>query len=92
MSAKTAKYVFGVTPDQGNLIAAGLDRRRPDHSAFMHTFGSLTFGGVTVNNPQIEIIPDLIGAKDPANSVQTGSLMKHNDIDLRRKSPSAWTC
>ncbi len=78
MSAKTAKYVFGgITPDgSGPTSPLGSIDGDPDHIAFMHAFSSLTFGGVTVNNPQIEIVPDLIGAKDPANSVQTGSLDK----------------
>jgi hypothetical protein len=73
MSAKVAKYVFGVTADSPGSVPLGMVDGNPDHKVFGHVFSTLTFEGVTVNNPHVAIIPDLLGSKDPDNGYRTDS-------------------
>lgn len=42
------------TPQTGHLTG------KPSASTYRHIFSTLSFEGITVNNPQVEIIPDLL--------------------------------
>jgi len=65
-----AKRVFGLT-------AENADER------FEHVFQKLSFEGLEVGNPHVEIIPNKIGSKDPNNGLVTGSrLHKVDDADV----------
>lgn len=79
MSAKVAKFVFGVTADTPGSVPLGMVDGNPDHKVFGHVFSTLTFEGVTVNNPHVAIIPDLLGSKDPDNGLRTDSLIARVD-------------
>ena len=70
MSAETAKRVFGLTADSPGSVPLGT---AGGAKVFGHVFDSLTFEGVTVNQPHVVIRPDLIGSKDPDNGVRTDS-------------------
>jgi predicted aspartyl protease len=67
LSARAAKQDFGVTSEG----ASG--------KAFKHVFGKLSFEGLEVNNPNISVLPDLIGSKDPNNGYVTGSRLHRMD-------------
>jgi len=67
LSAMTAKQEFGV-PSEG---AGG--------KAFEHVFEKLSFEGLEVKNPNILVLPDLIGSKDPNNGYVTGSRLHRTD-------------
>lgn len=82
MSAKVAKFVFDVTADTPGSVPLGAVGGNPDHKIFGHVFSTLTFDGVTVTNPHIAIIPDLIGSKDPDNDYRTDSHIKRVDDDI----------
>lgn len=73
LTASNARQAFGITADSpGSVPLASVDGN-PEHRAFGHVFSTLTFEGVTVSNPHVTVIPDLVGAKDPNNSRVTGS-------------------
>lgn len=59
-----AKRVFGLTDDS---------------ERFEHIFQKLSFEGLEVGNPHIQIIPDKTGSKDPNNSFVTGSRLHRID-------------
>jgi hypothetical protein len=82
MSANTAKFVFGITADSPGSVPLGVVDHDPNHKVFGHVFGSLTFDGITVNNPHIAIMPDLLGSKDPDNDFTTGSRIQRVDDGL----------
>lgn len=82
MSARVAKFVFGVTPDSPGAVPLGTMDGNPDHKVFGHVFSTMTFEGVTVNNPHVAIIPDLIGSKDPDNGFRTDSHIARVDDDI----------
>jgi predicted aspartyl protease len=82
MSARVAKFVFGVTADTPGSVPLGTMDANPDHKVFGHVFSALTFDGVTVANPHIAVIPDLVGSKDPNNDYRTDSHIKRVDDDF----------
>ena len=63
MDADTAKFTFGVTDSSPGSVPLGSIDHNPEHKVFGHVFTSLTFDGVTVNNPHIAVIPDLVGSQ-----------------------------
>jgi hypothetical protein len=79
MSAKTAKFVFGITEDSPGSVPLGMVGGDPKHKIIGHVFSSLAFSGVAVSNAHIAIIPDLVGSKDPNNNIATGSLVQRVD-------------
>jgi hypothetical protein len=82
MSARVAKFVFDVTADTPGSVPLGMVDGNPDHKIFGHVFSALTFDGVTVANPHIAVIPDLVGSKDPDNGYRTDSHIKRVDDDF----------
>jgi predicted aspartyl protease len=79
ISAKIAKFVLGVSEDSPGSTPLGSVDGDPKHTAFGHTFSTLTFDGVTVTNPRFVVIPDLIGDKDPNNSSRTDTRVRRID-------------
>jgi predicted aspartyl protease len=86
ISAKTAKFILGVSADSPGSTPIGSVDGNPDHVAFNHAFSTLTFDGVTVTNPNFVVTPDLIGDKDPNNTSRTDTRLNRIDdyisIDL----------
>lgn len=86
ISAKTAKFILGVSGDSPGSTPLGSVDGDPNHIAFNHAFKTLTFDGVTVTNPNFVVVPDLIGDKDPNNSSRTDTRLRRIDdyisIDL----------
>jgi predicted aspartyl protease len=56
----------------------GLTAENADES-FEHVFQKLSFEGLEVGHPHIEIIPNKVGSKDPNNSLVTGSRLHRVD-------------
>ena len=82
LSANTAKFQFGITADSPDSKPLGNFAGDPDHKVFGHVFSTLTFDGVTVTNPHVAIIPDLIGSKDPNNSFRTDTRIGRVDDNI----------
>ncbi len=74
LTADEAKRVFGITAESPGSTALGADGK-----VFGRVFDSLSFDGVTVSNPHITVLPNLIGSRDANNDRQTGSLLKRVD-------------
>lgn len=79
ISAKTAKFILGVSEDSPGSTPLGSVDGDPNHIAFNHAFKTLTFDGVTVTNPNFVVTPDLIGDKDPNNTSRTDTRLKRID-------------
>jgi hypothetical protein len=82
LSANTAKFQFGITADSPDSKPLGSFDGNPDHKVFGHVFSTLTFEGVTVTNPHVAVIPDLIGSKDPNNSFRTDTRIGRVDDNI----------
>lgn len=86
ISAKTAKFILGVSEDSPGSTPLGSVDGDPKHTAFGHVFSTLTFDGITVTNPHFVVTPDLIGDKDPNNTSRSDTRARRADdyisIDL----------
>lgn len=82
LSANTAKFQFGITADSPDSKPLGTLDGDPEHKVFGHIFSTLTFDGVTVTNPHVAVIPDLIGSKDPNNSSRTDMRIRRIDDNI----------
>jgi predicted aspartyl protease len=58
----TARAVFGLAPESPGAVPLGTmgNTNRP---IFGWTFKTLTIGGITVTNPRIQVIPNLVGGR-----------------------------
>ena len=81
ISAKTARYDFDVTADSPGSTPLGV-AGGPQNKIFGHVFQSLSLEGITVNNPHLVVMPDVIGARDPANQTATGNRTRRVDDGL----------
>ena len=81
MTLEVAQRVFGLQPDSDALKLAGHlngDEKAPYYS---HSFKSLTFDGVSVQNPQIAVVTD-ISNKNADHRNQTGSTVRKYSDDI----------
>ncbi len=82
LTADVARFAFDITPDSPGSIPLGTMDGDPAHKVFGHVFSTLTFEGVTVDNPRVAVIPNLTGSKDPNNSTVTGSHISRIDDNI----------
>ena len=79
LNAKTAEANFNVTGDtQGTVPLGNMTGRK----VFGYVFKSMSFGDVTVTDPHVVIIPDIVGLNDPNNAGRSDSRIKKVDDDL----------
>jgi predicted aspartyl protease len=82
----TAQRLFGLRPGSAELPANGILNGRGDLVTYTHTFKTLSFEGVTVNNPTITLIPDMmskpLAQTDPDTRTQTPDETSKADILL----------
>ena len=71
---KPARMLLGVTPGGPDAPATGELNGTKGLTTYTHTFKTLSFDGVTVTNPSIELIPDMW--EEPLSSTPTGSKIK----------------
>ena len=84
ISAKAANADFNVNENTPNTVPLGeMQGRKVVGYVFKAiSFGDAGAGSVTVGNPHVTVLPDLIGLHDPNNSHVTNSLIKREDDDL----------
>jgi predicted aspartyl protease len=79
ISAKVAEANFNVTETTPNTVPLGeLDGRK----VFGYVFKTISFGDVTVNNPHVAVLPDVIGLNDANNNTRADSRIKRVDDNL----------
>jgi hypothetical protein len=76
MSALTADADYDVREDTKGTVPMGT---MAEHKVFGYTFKTISFGDVTVNNPRITVLPDVMGRNDPNNAGRTDSRIKKMD-------------
>jgi len=58
LSLPVARRLFGLSPDSPGVTPLGVVNNDPSLNSYMHTFASLSFGGVTVLTPDMMLLPD----------------------------------
>ncbi len=83
MRLDNARVAFGLTPDSArHMKAAGHIGNDETALIYEHPFKTLTFEGVTVNNPKIRILTDIMG-KNADHRPQIGSYAKSVSDDVK---------
>jgi hypothetical protein len=77
-----AAYSLGVSPDSPGAVKLAPINGGSGPQPFGYMFKTLTFDTVTVTNPHMAVIPDLIGSKDVNNTINTDSLVHREYDDL----------
>ena len=80
MSQDIARSVFGLT-----LGAPGVDEVRdipgaPGYKVYAHTFTSLSFGDIQVNNPRVNLMPDLMGRNEERQQLAGNRARTEKDL------------
>jgi predicted aspartyl protease len=70
MNLGTAELEFGVNPGAQDTPSTGHLYGNDKALTYSHRFNSLEFGGITMNNPQIDLIPDMVSQRT-ANETRT---------------------
>ena len=82
ISAKAAKYILDVSADSPGAVKMETFNGGSGPQPFGYAFKTLTFDSVTVTNPHMVVVPDLIGSKDPDNTINTDSRVRRQYDDL----------
>jgi hypothetical protein len=79
ISAKVADAEFHVNENTPNTVPVGeLGGRK----MVSYVFKTISFGNISVSNPQVVILPDVIGLNDPNNNFRTDDRSKRVDDDV----------
>jgi hypothetical protein len=91
LNTVAARAVYGITPESPGSMPvvsppdagaeSGVSETVIVHGTklFLHSFHSLAFGEVTVNNPLFLVQPDITGVRDRDNNLQLNSLIRRDD-------------
>jgi len=79
ISAKVADAEFDVNENTPGTVPLG---KLGGRKLVGYAFKTISFGNISVSNPQIEILPDMIGLNDPNNDFRTDDRSKRVDDDM----------
>jgi hypothetical protein len=79
ISLPVAQRVFGLSPQSPGVTPLGAVNNDPALTGFVHTFGSLSFGGVKVLTPDMMILPDVTNVY---RGQQTGNRAYRRNADI----------
>ena len=80
MRQDIARDVFGLTLGAPGVEEVSALSSAPGYKVYAHTFGSLSFGDIQVNNPRMTLMPDLMGRNEERQQL-VGS-RAHTERDL----------
>jgi predicted aspartyl protease len=72
---EVAKSAFSLTPGSADTPLRGSIEGSPGSTTYTHRFGALSLEGISVTNPAIELLPDLMRNRrmDPKDSLEGGT-------------------
>lgn len=79
----TAEIEFGIQPGGPDTPAVGRLNGRTGPAVYSHRFKSLELAGIAVGNPELGVIPDLMGPnlEDPTSSIEHGTRIPDKDVE-----------
>jgi predicted aspartyl protease len=78
LDAGTASQLFGLTPDSPGAVALGTMGAN-NRKVFGWTFKTLEIGGLTIRDPRMEVIPELMGKNDNSNIAADSHIRRITD-------------
>ena len=79
ISAKVADAEFNVNENTPNTVPLG---QLGGRKMVSYVFKTISFGNISVANPQIVVLPDVIVLNDPNNNIRTDDRSKRVDDDM----------
>jgi hypothetical protein len=73
LSADSARRLFGLTPSSPGMRQVGAPPSNRQDSIYMHRFAKLEFDAVVIDNPDITILPSIIGRNADRSQQSTGN-------------------
>lgn len=61
MDFDTARHFFGLSPDSPGLDPSGFLDGNRDRKTYLRVFNQLSFGAVSVKNPHVTLVPNVMG-------------------------------
>lgn len=80
LDADTAHALFGLTADSPGVVQLGSMDGTQAHRRFGYVFKTLSFGGVTLHDPHIMMVPNLLGSKS-SETIQADSRIQRRTED-----------
>jgi predicted aspartyl protease len=78
LDAATARQLFDLSPDTPGAVPLGT-MGQDSHKVFGWTFKTLEIGGITVTNPRMRILPELMGKGDSDNITADSHIRRTTD-------------
>jgi Aspartyl protease len=79
ISARVANAEFDVNENTPGTVPMG---ELAGRKVVSYAFKTISFGNISVSNPQIVVLPDVIGLNDPNNDFRTDDRSKRVDDDI----------
>jgi hypothetical protein len=79
LDADTARALFDLSPDSQGAAPLGALDNNPAHRIFGWSFKELKVGGLTITNPKMRVVPDLIGTKAQNTLKANSRLQRRTD-------------
>ena len=80
LDADTAHALFDLTADSPGVVQLGSMDGTQTHRRFGYVFKTLSFGGVTLHDPHIMMVPNLLGSKS-SETIQADSRIQRRTED-----------
>jgi hypothetical protein len=80
LDADTAHALFDLTADSPGVVQLGSMDGTQTHRRFGYVFKTLSFGGVTLHDPHIMMVPNLLGSKS-SETIQADSRIQRRSDD-----------
>jgi predicted aspartyl protease len=80
ISSETARVMFDLTPDSPGMEKGGNINGDAKLASYTHVFHTLSFNGIDVSNPKVEIMPDRMNSA--SHEEQTGNRALTGETDL----------
>jgi hypothetical protein len=82
LDADTANQLFGVTADSPGTVPMGTVNGNNSQRIFGYTFKTLSIGGLTISDPRLTVMPDIVG-KQGTDTVRADSrIVRYTDHNL----------
>lgn len=82
MSMDTARSRFDLTPDSPGMTKAGDINGDSKLASFTHVFHTLSFNGIDINNPKVNIMPDRVNSASREQQTASRALTGISGLNL----------
>jgi predicted aspartyl protease len=82
ISSETARVMFDLTPESPGMEKGGDINGDAKLASYTHVFHTLSFDGIDVSNPRVEIMPDRMNSASHEQQTGNRALIGETDLNL----------